>query len=399
MSSPNSSHSQLDLAPSGSGRWTVCRASPGFIQAHAAEIPEETSVWADEGTLAHEVGAAILTNAALPEDANAEQLQVATDYAKFVRERVEGGTLIVEQKVPLFYMPERTGRIDSAIINAKGIAITDLKYGAGVSVEAQGNTQLAIYGLSFILWLRSEGLTDVLPVSTPVVLAIYQPRARDKRTVRLWALTLGELNVFCGTIAGIADLIQKDPEHQEFSPSDKTCQFCPAQSICKARTASLFSELPAVVQAPLEAVLSFPTIGSLTPEQLGRIVRAQGPIEHFLEDVRDHAYALASQGTPVPGCKLVAGKSNRAWSDEARAEDLLRQKMSIDVCMPRKLVSVAQAEKLLKGTELSTKYANLIKSVIVKPEGKPTLVSEDDPRDALDLNPVKELTAIEDSLQ
>lgn len=399
MSSPSSKYSQLNLNPSGSSRWTVCRASPGFIQEHAAEIPEETSVWADEGTLAHAVGAAILTQKPMPDDANAEQLQVAADYAKFVQAKVEGGTLIVEQKVPLFYMPERNGQIDSAIINAKGIYITDLKYGAGVSVEAQGNTQLAIYAMSFLTWLVSEGLSDELPDATLVTLTIFQPRCRDKRTVRLWALSLGELKAFCGEISQVAASIQADPEHQEFAPSDKTCQFCPAQSICKARTASLFRELPAVVQAPLEQVLAFPAVGSLTPEQLGRIVRAQGPIEHFLEDVRDHAYALASQGTQVPGCKLVAGRSSREWSDEARAEDLLRQKMSVDVCMPRTLVSVAQAEKLFKGIELSTKYANLLKSVITKPEGKPTLVSEDDPREALDLNPVKELTAIDASLE
>jgi len=47
------------------------------------------------------------------------------------------------------------------------------------------------------------------------------------------------------------------------------------------------------------------------------------------------------------------------------------------------LISPAQAEKALKGRELSTKFQNKFKGLITRPEGKPTLVPEDDKRPAL----------------
>ena len=58
------------------------------------------------------------------------------------------------------------------------------------------------------------------------------------------------------------------------------------------------------------------------------------------------------------------------------------------------LVDVAQAlnmtvagivahQSALKGVELSTKFQNKLKGLITRPEGKPTLVPEDDKRPAL----------------
>jgi len=118
-------------------------------------------------------------------------------------------------------------------------------------------------------------------------------------------------------------------------------------------------------------------------------------LKKFLDDVREHGYKMAINGLTVPGCKLVAGRSSRKWVDEAEAERLLRQKFNLDTIMPRSLLSVAQAEKLLKTIETGTRFSNLLQANISKPEGAPTLVSEDDPRPAIDSNPVSELTNLD----
>jgi len=394
MSSPSSKPSPLNLSPSAASRWLACKGSPGFIAAHADELPQESSEWADEGTQAHAVAANLLNNQPVA-DAPLEMLSYAKSYAEFVREHLDGGALIVEQKVPLFYMAGRNGQIDAGIVNPKGIFIGDLKYGAGISVEAQNNPQLGIYGLSFVRWLEQSGLYDQFPGDTLVTLAIYQPRARDKRVVRLWALRLFELVEFCATIGETAAAIQADPDNQPFAPSDDVCRFCPAASICSHRTQSLLKDLPPAVTEPIKAVIELPDIGTLSPEQVGKIIAAAGPLKKFLDDVREHGYKMAVNGLTVPGCKLVAGRSSRKWVNEEEAERILRQKFPIDAVMPRSLLSVAQTEKLLKSIEVGTRFTNLLEANITKPEGAPTLVSEDDPRPALDSNPVSELTNLD----
>jgi hypothetical protein len=68
----------------------------------------------------------------------------------------------------------------------------------------------------------------------------------------------------------------------------------------------------------------------------------------------------------------------------AEAIKLLNNHLTIDELRPRAdLISPAQAEKALKGIELSTRFENKLASLITRPEGKPTLVTEDDKRPAL----------------
>ena len=68
----------------------------------------------------------------------------------------------------------------------------------------------------------------------------------------------------------------------------------------------------------------------------------------------------------------------------------------MDEMRPRSdLLSPAAAERLLKGTETSTKFRNKLTSLITKPEGKPTLVLEDDPRPSLSFQPDNGLKPLE----
>lgn len=400
--------SLLTLRPSDAKRWMSCRGSPGLLAAHADQIPEEPKAgYTDEGIAAHEMAAAMLRNELLPADSDVEMAATVSTYANFVRDKVDGGTLFVEQKLPLFYMPERHGFVDAGIINSKGIYIVNLKYGEGVSVEAQKNEQLGIYGRSFVAWLEDSGLFDTFPDSTMVILAIFQPRARDKRVTRLWATKVGELREFTGKIDLAAHQIVTDPVNQPFAPSDDNCRFCPANRVgekwggCPHRNRQLMGELPKEALATLSSVqpeAALPSIDQLSMDQVSKIVRAGNALKKWIDDVRKHAYDIATKGTPIPGCKLVTGKSNRVWIDEERARELLMQKFSVNQVAPRSLVSVAQAEKLLKGQEVSTKFSNLMKAIIAKPEGSATLVPDDDPRPAIDADPLKEIKILNDSL-
>jgi hypothetical protein len=71
---------------------------------------------------------------------------------------------------------------------------------------------------------------------------------------------------------------------------------------------------------------------------------------------------------------MVEGRSNRKWADEAEAETLLTGLLGDDA-YKKKLLTAPAAEKAL-GKEKKAE----IQALIVKPQGKPVLVPDDDKR-------------------
>lgn len=369
-----------------------CRASPGYVVSVADRIVEIEKQYTVDGQEAHTLAAWTLRNDPIPTAAaerfTPEMFQAAKEWAEFVREKMDvESTLVVEKKIPLFYMPGRNGYVDAAVFSPSKIYVPDFKFGEGVSVEATDNEQAAIYAMSLIRWLEQWGLCEFTD-ETLVTLAIFQPRARDKRVVRTWPISYAELVKFTDTINGVAQSIQLDPVNQPFFVDDDVCRFCPAKDICQTRGNALLGDMPSEVSKPLNDVLMLPDVGSFTDEQVGRIVRAQKPLEKFLEAVRARAFAMLNAGKEVPGLKLVEGKGSRAWVDEEEAKKLLKSaKLSVDDYSPRSFVSPAGAETLLKGTELSTRFKNRFKELVITNAGKPTMAPADDERQALVVKP------------
>lgn len=397
-----SKYATLGLQASAADRWLYCTASPGYIVANADKIVEETADYTDEGIKAHSYAEAVLMKGTPPE-VTAEMHAYVMEYVEFVRSKVTpASTLLVEQWVPLHYMPERTGKIDSLVLTFEAgrlvIDITDLKYGQGVSVEAVKNVQQTIYVVSCIYWLLDSGLIDEADLAAALIrIVIHQPRARDKRVVRQWNLRWDELLKFYTEgddgIPGLlptakAIIADPSPEKHTFHPSDDTCRFCPMKRDCTARLNGAVEQLPAEVQASVKAVLSLPDVSTLSVDSLSKILGVAKPLEKFFEDARKRAFGLLEGGTTVPGYKLVTGKSSRSWKDEEAAKKLLKQKFDTEQVCPPSLVSPAQAEKLIKSLpeEPSTRWRNLFDGLIQKSEGKPTIVDDSDPRPALVFN-------------
>jgi hypothetical protein len=322
----------------------------------------------------------------------AEMTTCVEYYVAFVLEHVEpGDTLMVERKVPLFYSPEERGTTDAAIRKPSSLYIADLKYGQGVSVEARENKQLAIYAESLIRQL--EALDDI-PGDTLVTLAIFQPRDRNNpEPVRLWAVTRKQLEEFCANIAFAARAIQVG-NHVEFhANADKQCRFCPAKGICPEYANESLRGLEVL---PLEVdkavAVKLPEVATLTMVQRSRILSAKNAFIAWLEGIEAQVVAELSNNNVVPGWKLVEGKSNRQWVNADQAKQLLTNHLSMEqIRPPGDVISPAQAEKLLKGIELSTKFENRFAALIEKPAGKPTLVPMDDKRPALNFDATKSL--------
>lgn len=393
---PNPIHSRL--APSACHRWSICTASVGFLEENAAILPKESSVYADEGTEAHAYAASLLMEKSASILTHEMETHVNA-YVSFVRSKVMApiDRLYVEKRVPLFYLPEQSGTVDAAIVGPKRIYIADLKYGAGVSVYAKSNKQLASYAESLIQQLE---IVDEVPDDTLVTLAIFQPRDRnDPEPVRLWALSRAELREFCAPIKHAAEIIRFAPKLLKFAPEPETvCRWCPGKGICKhyAAVGMDLVDVRAVDTAIAELPPTMPNISTLTREQRQRIIKSRKVFEQWLKAVEDQEVTELLAGAPALEFKLVEGKSNRQWSDAEAAKQLLTNHLPMDVIRPPgDVISPAQAEKALKGVELSTKFENRFQSLITKPPGKPTLVPVGDKRPALTFNAAEGMTKIQ----
>lgn len=386
---PSPRNKVIDLGPSASHRWSTCTASPQFIVDNWEKLPDGSSSFADEGTVAHSVAAALLLKRPAPADTPAEMLGHAGGFRDFVLTGFEEGDILeVETKLPLFYLPSRNGIVDAAVMAPDRVAISDLKYGVGVSVEADRNTQLAIYAESLI---QRWEMISTFDKDMPVDLSIYQPRDRNNpEPVRTWSLTRGDLGVFASGLSDRAREIQSGKV--EFKPSTTACKFCPAKGLCSAYANEGLVALP-----PEARIIELPHPGTLSREQRIKVLKAKKVLGDWLEAVEDQEVSELMAGAEPMGMKLVEGKSNREWKDEDAASTLLSNHLSYDEMHPRKpLISPHAAEVLLKGATLSTRFTNRMGKLITKPEGKPTLVTEDDHRQALDFSPENQLTRLGD---
>jgi hypothetical protein len=195
--------------------------------------------------------------------------------------------------------------------------------------------------------------------------------------VRTWTLTRGDLAMFTTRLG--AKAYQALHGDAKFEPSDKACRFCPAKGICSAFATQGLTALPASAR-----VIDLPDPGALTREQRVQVLKAKRVLTEWMDAVMAQETSDLMAGAAPMGFKLVEGRANRTWVDVDAALKLLNNHLTIDELRPRAdLISPAQAEKALKGRELSTKFENKLQSLITRPEGRPTLVPEDDKRPAI----------------
>jgi len=404
------SHSKL--APSGASRWSACSASVSHIDelTVAGKIKDNSSVWSDEGTIAHDWASKILDGEATIQDiqagaheAEGRTIELDESQAAEMRECVGGYVELAQRlktpedffvgtecKVPIFYMPEDKCTLDRVLVSEKRIQVLDLKYGKGVIVGAQQNPQLAIYGRSIIEDLRESGIHD-FPEDMLVVLTIHQPRIADRGelTTKIWALTVGELFEFTDPLADTANTIAgnlAEPEKYdvEFNPGEKQCQFCPAKGLCVKRAEYMAEPIP------------FDVLGTFTNEdiadnsflcledsQLVELITRKNEIIAWLNSIEKDSQERLESGVEITGLKVVLGKEgNRAWSDESAAEKLVAKFVPAADRYTKKLLSVAQMDKQLAPhkKDFSTRFTNRLAELITRPKGKHVLALETDER-------------------
>lgn len=391
--------SHARLAPSDSKRWSSCTRAISFVEENADRLPPpKDTKESSDGTKAHDWASKILTGKCTIEDVQPPEwrdpIQVYLDECDKLRGHAD---VYVESEVPLFYMPGKIGTVDFAAVTMDALYINDLKFGEGVLVNAEGNTQLAIYAYSLICDL--DGIY-AFEDSNKVFIRIIQPRYSGDEKVKLWELTVGELRTFCDHIEAQAIVVLRHPEQQVFAPSEGdsgACRWCRAKAICQARhdamQAGVLNEFEVIEEVECPSALTVETAQFealtgqvphvLTEEQVTTLFKNADAIRSLLKHVEDYALEMANAGRALPGTKLVQGnKRNAEWKDEKAAIAALKNSgfKQVDY-MKEKFVSPAQVRKLVK--DKSTRLQNRIESLITRGDGPQIITTEDDKRPAV----------------
>lgn len=230
-------------------RWLQC---PGSVRlSDEVAKPRTSSVYADEGTAAHELAEMCLMTASdatdlvgLPTavgidvtERMADGVQVYLDAIRADRLVEKGSEFYLENGVTVdMHRVVLHGTFDAMIVSpkAKLIQVYDLKFGSGILVDVKDNAQLKTYGLGAFEKLFPM-LGSALEREYDIELVIVQPRRADSdgSVVHRQRMPLKDLLQWQnGPLTdGVAAFLSPDAA---FNPSVSACRWCDASSVCKA---------------------------------------------------------------------------------------------------------------------------------------------------------------------
>ena len=370
------SHAKV-LRPSSSERFLNCTPSARL----EADIPDVTTPYAEEGTEAHSLCEYKLRKYVLGEKklsrpkARDEEMERCTDdYKDFVEEefaaakaKTPDSQLFVEQQLDLKdYVPESFGTSDAVIVSDELLEVIDFKYGKGVPVDAEGNTQLRLYALGTYTALST--LFDFTTIKT----VIFQPRLNS---ITSETISVDELLDWAENYVKPRAKMAYEGEG-EFVVGD-WCRFCKAGSKCRARAEAAFKVIDMTETNP----------DLLDDSEIPPILDKLDETEKWIAAVRKYAQDMAISGkVKWPGYKLVEGRTMRKVDDQLGAMNaLISEGYSKEEVTNTKLKGITDLEKLLGKTE----FARVLGGYVIKPKGEPTLVKETDKRP--EINPVNEM--------
>jgi hypothetical protein len=344
------------LSPSGAVTWMTCPASVRVCR----DLPDERSVYAEAGTALHTAAEAWLQTGTAPAGLAGEDLEavkVCVEYAH----ALPGGKFI-EQRVTL--IPDTVwGTADLIVIDGDTLHVVDWKFGQGVRVEAPGNKQLRIYGAAALAEY------DFLGPFAAVQLHIVQPFLNHVSTATYSA---SELSAFAAEVS-----VAVEATHAPDAPfvvTEAGCRFCRARHTCKAR-ADHYTRIALDEFGPL------PGADTLSDDELARLYPQLDGIVRWANDLQAHMLAqAATHGATYPGLKLVEGRSVRRITDDVEAfKRLTEAGYDEEDISDLKLKGIGALEKLVGKKNLP----ELLDGLLIRPSGKPALVTEDDPRATL----------------
>ena len=394
-------HAKLNA--SSAARWMACPGSIRLIDSLPPDQRDKGSVYARQGTAAHELGERCLHHDLEPDHWEGDVIEVEDDEFFVDRDMIdavqvyldevdgrkrgfEDYTCWYEQRVaPFADRDDMFGTADCVIYEPfSTLVVIDYKHGKGVPVEVERNAQAMYYGLGAI---QTHDLHDVEEVE----LVIVQPRApHTDGAVRTWGLATDELLDWGeGELRPAAERTADPDAPLAAGPH---CRFCPAQAIC-----------PEIPKRAVElARVDFEDLGDAKPVlpdendpvQVSRALDLADIMGPWIKAVKALGHEIAMRGTDVPGWKLVRGRSgDRTWTDEDDVRKKLQNKRGIrrEDFLETKLISPTQLEKVeAVGKDWVAKYCH-------KPEGGLSLVHESNKKPAVPPPAIADFAGVDES--
>lgn len=360
------------LSASSSKQWLHC---PPSVRLQAG-FPNESSVYAAEGTFAHEVCEYKVrrylherVKRPQSEEFYTEEIDQITDvYAEFVITVIEQmrcsgcePLVMVEERVDYSHIaPSGFGTADMLIVgkdeSGKGLLhVVDFKTGQGVFVDCDHNSQMMLYALG---GLAAYGY--IYDIET-VRMTIVQPRLDNIST---FECSRKELEDWGESIKPTAKLAYEGKGEQ--NPGD-WCRFCRAKPVCRACAdealalcreefldldAGAFTEETeeSDMTAPYNAdtgTAVFKQPGLVSIAELAEILPTLNRISSWIESVFAFVSAEAiNHGVPIPGYKVVEGRSKRILTDTKAVVNTAVQNGYTDL-YKRQLITLTEFEKMM----------------------------------------------------
>lgn len=357
------------LSASASHRWLNCPPSAKLCES----LPDQTSSFAQEGTDCHEL-CAYLVEKAIGKDVkdptenltyyNAEMQNCAEEYCSYVLEQLEEAKkycadpmVFIEQRLDFSRWVENGfGTGDCLILADQVLQIIDYKHGLGVLVESDHNSQMMCYALGALE--AFDGIYDI----DRVTMTIFQPR-RDN--ISTWSCTKEELLKWADKVLAPTAALAYEGKG-EFMAGEH-CQFCKVKATCRKR-AEFNLEL---------AQYDFAMPDTLDEMEIAAILEKVDQLIAWGNDIKDYALVQAQAGTHFDGWKIVEGRSNRKFTDEAAVATAVTE-AGFDP-YEKKLLGITAMSSLLGKKQ----FDELLGGLVYKPPGKPALVPESDKRPAM----------------
>lgn len=370
------------LGASGAHKWLHCTPSARLEET----MPDTTSTYAMEGSLAHEIcelkvrkafvepmGPRAFTNKLKKLQAKPlyqdEMLHHTDTYLDYISGIVHGYSappyIAVEKKLDYSaYAPEGFGTADCILIGGNVLHVIDFKYGK-VAVSAEDNPQMKLYALGAILEY------SILYAIEKVIVVIVQPRLNS---ISEYEIPVCDLLYWAeNTVKGLAQ--KAFAGEGEFCAGDH-CRFCRAKSLCRARAEFNISlEDFKQMKPPL-----------ISNEEVGQILQRAQDLAKWAKDLAEYALSECLRGGEIPGWKAVEGRGSRQYINQDEAfKALMAGGIDESMLYVRNPLTVPALEKVLGKKQ----YDELLfRTGFIKTEpGKPTLTLESDKREPI--KPIK----------
>ncbi len=371
--------SHAEASPSQVKRIILCPGSRSQVKKYS----KKSSVYADEGTMLHEVTAATIDTASLDHEFETKEQKVVVEecidyYDALIRELQlisPIASIEIEAQTSLSYLgyPEAAGHTDIKIVSENRLDIIDWKFGQGEAVYAPYNIQ----GMSYAAG-SFKTLQDLLNCED-IRIHIVQPRLDY---FSCWKTNGEEIYKWVNNVLG-PGIIRSRDTNAPCIPGEEQCRWC-IGSRCDTKreyNKKLASEIFKEYSASKEPIKEW-----YNDEQLATLLTKAKSVSSFISKLTEEIMDRCLSGEGFPGYKIVAGRSKRSWRDQQIAEDWMNDliddsnyDIDLDDIYITKFITAPAAEKLDKRLKKDKDFISLY----YKPPGKPTLVLESDPREPL----------------